>query len=365
MKKILTWLTIPVWIVLTGSMIFAEEDLTTPMLSATENVTLSGTVEVTAEFAKNYAEVETSGIALATAELGVDADLTEWAGGHILFSWDEGVDVDEGYITIGGNDAYPVYLKAGMLYVPFGVYETNMISDPLTLEIGETRETAIQLGFNAKGFYGSLYVFNGDVQEDTDSQDDKMETFGADIGYARGKDRFSIDAGIGYISNIMDSDGLGEALVQSQDAYLDNNPNGAYNLKEFVPGIGAHVILNIGPVALMGEYIAAVDDPEFNADDGSGTVSRVIAKAPRAFQAECAYTFAVKEKEVTLAGTYQATDNLAGVLPESRYGISAGVGLADNLNLKGEFMYDQDYDGADGGTGESGNAGAVQLALAF
>jgi len=36
-------------------------------------------------------------------------------------------------------------LTAGQLYVPFGAFETGLISDPLTLEIGETRESTVLL----------------------------------------------------------------------------------------------------------------------------------------------------------------------------------------------------------------------------
>lgn len=367
MKKAFTWPAIPLCIMLLASTmaIAGEENQKVPILSATKNVTLSGTVEIAAAFARDYTDADTSEISLAAAELGVDAALTDWAGAFILFSLDDGVDVDEGHITLGGNDTYPVYLKAGRLYVPFGVYETNMISDPLPLEIGETRETAIQLGFRAKGAYGSLYLFNGDVPEDSDAENDTMETFGADIGYTFEKNRFAFDAGVGFINNIIESNGLGEAFAESQEAYLENNPNGAYSLKESVPGIEAHVILSIGPVVLIGEYVAAIDDPEFSTDDGNGTVSRITVKSPRAFQVECAYTFSVGEKEVTLAGAYQATEHLGGTLPESRYGISAGVDLTDNLNLAGELMHDEDYDTGDAGTGESANSGAIQLALAF
>jgi hypothetical protein len=46
--------------------------------------------------------------------------------------------------------------------VPFGTFETHLVSDPLTLEIGETNETAVVAGFARGGFGGAVYVFNGD-----------------------------------------------------------------------------------------------------------------------------------------------------------------------------------------------------------
>ncbi len=68
----------------------------------------------------------------------------------------------------------------GRFTVPFGSYETNMISDPLTLEIGETGEDALMVGFEAAGFYGSFYVFNGDTNEG--GGDENIEHFGATVG---------------------------------------------------------------------------------------------------------------------------------------------------------------------------------------
>ena len=36
-----------------------------------------------------------------------------------------------------------VSITGGLLYLPFGVFETNMISDPLTLDLGEKRDPAV------------------------------------------------------------------------------------------------------------------------------------------------------------------------------------------------------------------------------
>jgi len=63
-----------------------------------------------------------------------------------------------GTITLGNMEMFPVYLTAGKMYVPFGNFESNMIQDPVTLEIGETRESAGQVGFEHSGFYGSAYA---------------------------------------------------------------------------------------------------------------------------------------------------------------------------------------------------------------
>ncbi len=87
--------------------------------------------------------------------------------------------VDVAFVTIANPEQSPLFLTAGQIYVPFGAYETNLVSDPLTLEIGETRETALQGGFVRGGFNGSVYVFNGTNKKDGKNQ---IGSWGANLG---------------------------------------------------------------------------------------------------------------------------------------------------------------------------------------
>ena len=86
------------------------------------------------------------------------------------------VVVDEGLIIIDGEDVIPFYLNAGKIYVPFGNFESHFISDPLTLELGETRESAVKVGFANDMFDLCMAVFNGDINE-TDEDDDHIESW--------------------------------------------------------------------------------------------------------------------------------------------------------------------------------------------
>lgn len=352
----------------TPTMATAEDEKTFSVLSLTDNISLSGLIEVEAGFSKDFDDVNSSDIVLATMELGIDGQLNEWCSGHIMFLWEEDdtepVDLDEASITLGGTENYPAYLTAGKIYVPFGVFESNMISDPLTLEIGETREGAVQIGVEVDGFYGSIFAFNGDISEGGD-EDDTIEGFGANAGYVVENDDFCIDFGIDWISNMLDSDGLGDGFMEDQAEFIGANPGGSYELKDYVTGLGIHVVFITGPFSVIGEYIGATDDPEFNTDDSLGTIAVEKCDAPKALHIEGAFTTEAREKEVTLALTYQSTDNLGGVLPEVRYGAAVRIGLADQLGLAFEYIHDEDYDEDDEGTDESANTFTVQLGLEF
>ena len=315
-------------------------------------VSISGLVEVGASagdagFGDDQEDV--SDITLSTVELGVDVKITDWVNGHVLLLWEEDgtdhVDLDEGSITLGNPEEFPLYLTVGKMYVPFGAFESNMLQDPLTLGIGETRESAIQIGGEASGFYGSLFVFNGDIDESGD--DDKVKCFGVNAGYAFENDDIGLDIGIDWINNIADSDGLTESIGN--------------DVKDYVGGFALHLTFNHGPLTIIGEYVGATDEFESGELDFKGKGAE-----PAAWNVEVAYTGEIVGKEATFALGYQGTDEAVGLgLPEERYLAAVGVGIARYTSLTLEYFHDEDYDKGDGGTGDDADMVTLQLAIEF
>ena len=310
-----------------------------------DHVSFSGLIEVEGSAGEDFEGINESNIELATVELGFDARANDWASGHVLILYEQGGDdrvlIDEAFVTLGNTDQFPLYLTAGRIYVPFGRFETNMISDPLTLEIAETQETALQAGFTAQeGAYGSVFAFNGDTNEgDGDSQ---IEQFGANLGYIYEQDDFALDVGISYMNTMGDSDGLSEILADEDLLEAD-----------YVDGLAVHAIAAIGPISLIGEYVTALDD--FDGDNSQ----------PMAFNLETAYRFQLGDRESTIGIAYQGTDDLAGYLPESRFLITAAMEVFPATTFAIEYAHDEDYDTDEGGTGESGDTVTGQLAYEF
>ncbi|MBW2624003.1 MAG: LbtU family siderophore porin, partial [Deltaproteobacteria bacterium] len=151
----------------------------------TERITLSGAVEVEANYTNmNFnnpavQDAAASDITLAKVELGVDADIVKHVQGHVLLLWAEDdtepVDLDEGFIILDGLDRIPFFLDAGKQYVPFGYFESHFISNPITLELGETRESAIKVGFQNEWLELCAAVFNGDI--DKTGQSDHVRSY--------------------------------------------------------------------------------------------------------------------------------------------------------------------------------------------
>jgi hypothetical protein len=317
--------------------------------SINERVKISGLLEVEAGFSRDYDDNNESDITLATAALDIDIDLHKYVDAHIMFLWEEDdtepVDIDEGYIVIGNTEFFPLYVQAGKLYVPFGNFESNMISDPLTLEIGETRETAVVFGGEYEGFHASTYAFNGDVDESGD--DDQIKCFGLEAGYTFENETFGLDVGAGWMNNIADSDTLGDTLPGEIEDYVD--------------GITAHAIVSWQGFKLIGEYLGAMDDFEVAELEFKGKGAQ-----PEAWNIELGYTFEIASHETVFAVAYQGTDEaLALELPEERYMGTAGVGLVDGLSLALEYAHDKDYDKKEGGSGDSADTLTLQMALEF
>ena len=327
----------------------------------TRHISVSGAVEVEAGFARMEPaggdSENTSDLSLATVELAVDADITDNVFGSLLFLYedDEDIVVDEGFIQIAGGDGMPMYLKAGEFYLPFGNFASHMISDPLTLELAEIRETALEAGFEGAGFYGALYLFNGDVDEM--GKDSAIDNFGATAGYGLETDAFSLDFGIGYINNMMDSDGLTGALDEVRDG-LDDAIGEYYALQDYIGGITVHGILGVGPVTFIGEYTSALDNPEFIYFDGLVETPEKWGKF-KAWNIEAGCAFDIGEKEAVVALSYQGTDDTEDVLPESRILATFGIGILDNTSFAIEYRHDA-YENDD-----AADAITAQLAIEF
>ncbi|MFO7607309.1 MAG: LbtU family siderophore porin [Desulfurivibrionaceae bacterium] len=288
-----------------------------------ERLTFSGVVEVEAGFSDGDDGSE-SDIAVATVEFGLEAQINGYSAAQVLFLYEDGEDlgVDEAFITLGNLERNPLYLTAGKLYVPFGNYETQMISDPLTLEIGEGGENVIQIGIETAGFYASAYGFNGDT---ADGGSDVVEHYGLNGGYALESAAFSLDIGGGWLSSIGDTDGLSDALG-----------GGPVAVNDYIDGYAAHLITGYGPFTLIGEYVGAGDDLD-------GADSQISA-----YNLEAGIFFPLAGREASIALGYQKTEEARWAdLPEKRMVSALAVEIMDSTSLALEWMNEEDYDGID------------------
>ncbi len=324
-------------------------------IRAASPINFGALIEVEGASGEDHEGADSSDVVLATVELVAEARINEWTHAQVVYLFEEGDtepgDIDQAILTFGNPERSPFYLSDGRMYVPFGVFESGMVSDPLTLELGETRESALQVGFETGGLYGAAYAFNGDSQEVGDDAD-SIDQFGANLGWAMERDGYLLDVGLGYISSIADSDGVSGALDENGDIG---------NLQDAVPGISAHAIVNTGPWTFIGEYTAASDE-FYVADMGF----RGNGAQPTAWNLEANYGFMVIGREVSVGVARQESAEAVELgLPENKTLAALSVGIMDSAALSLEYALAEDYSMADGGSGEDGGIFTVQMAAEF
>ncbi|MCY3824893.1 MAG: LbtU family siderophore porin [Nitrospinae bacterium] len=278
-----------------------------------------------------------------SVELGIGAQVNDWVSGEVVLLYEgEGVDVDSATLTIGPPEG-AWSLTAGQLYLPFGAFETNLISDPLTLDIGETGQNAVQLDVSTGALSWSVFVFKGDNMEDGDNL---IQGMGAAVGYSVETETFELGLNLSYTNDLGDSDGL---EVEGAEGY------------DRVAGISASAMLTIGSISVLGEYLGAMDT--FGADY---VAFGDYGAKPSAWMVEVAYGFELGGKGVTLAASYQTTDEaLAIELPKKRMLVGLSSEVMDGLSLGFEWARDTDYSADEGGSGENTDNFTLQLAAEF
>ncbi len=321
-----------------------------------DKVEITGLLEAEAGYsrfkpaAEGADDEESSDIVLSTMELGIDVAMNDYVSGHILFLWEEDatepVDLDEGFITISAGDKFPVYLSAGKFYLPFGFYESYFISDPLTLELGETRESAVLLGYADAWLDVSAGLFNGNVDE-SEGDDHIDNYFGSASLVLPAGILPGISASIGgsYISNIADSD----LLSEENDLNADGTPDG---LDDSVAGISAYLSLCfMERLFLTAEYTGAMTHfKEGELAFGAGEVK------PRAWNTELACVF---EGGNGFGLKYEGASDTGDLLPETRYSAIGFCQPFEGAFLGLEYLREE-YE-----NGDKGNGVTVQLAYEF
>ncbi len=314
-----------------------------------KNLTISGAIEVESSFS-NQSGNNTSDITLSAVELGFEAAITQGVTGHLLFLYEgdatDPPQLDEGAINIQlGNS--PISITAGQFYLPFGTFSSHLISDPLTLELGEIRENAIQLNFSQAALHSSFFIFNGTAEESGDNE--KIDGYGAAIGLSHYGKEYALDLNVMFLSNIADSNTL-------QDSISDSRAMGST-----VAGTAAQASFSMGSITLSGEYVGA--NRSFKAADLSFNKG---GAQPSSSSFELSYNFKLAGRDAAIAVALQTSDEaVALALPEQRTAAALSVNVAEHIAVAIEWKHEEDYEKERGGRGEDSNTGTLLLAVVF
>lgn len=233
-----------------------QEEKTELLGNLGENLTFSGAIELDYSYTdpRDVADKtsdSTSNLDIGTVQLGVEAKFHEWVTGNFVLKGesldsDNKIFWDEAIITIQ-KEGFPLYFVGGERGQPFGVFNSHLISDPVTKDCYEVARTGVTLGFTPDllGLDISATVYKGEILAD------KLSAAG--YGWARdpATNADPTDDVESYIFNV--SIAPIEGLTLS--AYYDSEP-GQGSRNETGGGMFEY---QIGMFTFDAEYIAALN----------------------------------------------------------------------------------------------------------
>ena len=281
-----------------------------------DNIEVSGLVEVEASYT-DTGDSDASDIVLATLELGIDAEITDWFSTHILFLYEEdetdGIEVDQAFATITPGDT-GFFMNAGRFPQSIGAFPSAMITDPLTLELGETtQKSSVALGWGNEAVEAVVSVYKGDIQK---TGDDYINTWVGALNVNGELGKLRCEAGVSYTSNFADSDGL-----------VDDFAGGETD--DLVGGYSGYVIVGLNSVRLSGEYIAAAET--FTDGDRAGS-------KPAAYNVEFVWDTPSPLALTVRVGGGEEYDI------DNQYGATVSYSLYEGVALGAEYLRNENSD---------------------
>lgn len=334
-------------------------------------VVLSGDLEGQVQYDRDYIDPTRISTDLTSADLEAVIEVNSWVSGLLLFSYNNlTVDyvvgqlsnllyLNRGYITFGNLNKFPLYFTIGQFYVPFGNYANYMITTPLTQAIGKTKARAIELGFEASGFYGAVFGFNGFTFVNNSST---INNGGADLGYKFSKGKFSSEIAVSVIANIADAQGIlntpGVSYfpINPFTGFLEEADLGTNKLHKYVPAGDIFASISFDPFTLQAEYLSAFEafdpldlsfqdfNPHWDAGNPTVNVNNLRGAKIGALDVEGVYNFNFYTKPSFISAGYgRSWQAMALNAPEQSLFVSLSSSLLKSTREAIEYRHDINY----------------------
>lgn len=317
----------------------AEKKIAGLSEAISKNMTLSGLVEVEGSAVRqrllDHSTVSASDLTLATVQIGLDAKVSEEVGVNLTMLFEDGgeLEVDEAFMRFAAGRWS---LNAGRLYLPFGAFHSHFISDPLTLTLGETRQTTVLVGYEQGGVQLQTFAFNGNV--DKTGSENHINDGGLRLTVTP---RAGLEFGASVLSDLAE----GNAELHDGNGYARR-----------VPGWSTYLHLQQERLGLEAEYLAAAHsfaagDLDANAD-GHGD-------RPQTWNLEAAWALT---PTVEVAARYGGSRELAEA-PRHAYGADLSWSPQEATTVSLEYLR-SNFDSALAAA-KSSDQLILQVALAF
>lgn len=335
-------------------------------------IELSGGVEGTGSYVSPYKGNTISEFDLTRIELDTLSYVSDWATAFISLRYDNApfpginnggtatigqingsgqeiansrVFVRRAWVTIGNLDKSPFYMTLGQMFSPFGIYTSQMLSSPMTQQLGQDNNRMALLGFNKDGFYAEGYAFNSATNVGNNLG---IDNGGGNVGYQYSGDKFGYNIGAGYIGNIADSNGMQNTGASSVPLFTGFGFNNSTEiLQKRVPGADVHGELDIGKLTLLGEYTGATT----NFAQGNMSFDNHGA-TPKALHTEGDYNFTMFHWPSVFTLAYDHSwQGLPIGLPQNSYIVDLTTSIWKDTIEELEFRHDVNYPKSDRSSG--------------
>lgn len=280
-----------------------------------------GALEVEAGYLDQKDQAAISDINVATALLGLDVSYSDRLSGRLALIHEEGeepeVALDEAHLTFSRPEIMGGEMKitAGRNHLPFGAFTSIMVSDPLTLELGEINRTALLTSWENGKVTMQAGIFNG--ERDTTGHD--LIDNGVAALTLTPSDKISL--GVSYLCDLAESEA--DLLADATTTYAEN-----------INSASAFLTLKYAPLTVNLEYLGALKGFSEALLADPDHAPELSDRKPRAWFAEA--TFA-PGADWAISGRYeQARDYQDDV---RRYGATFSYGLEVNTTLSLEYLY--------------------------
>ncbi len=174
---------------------------------------------------------------------------------------------------------------------------------------------------------------------------------GSPFAYSYKTEGMALNAGISWISNIADTNGVAKAFEEAGfESSTDN-----------LSGLNLNLGARYGAFTLTGGYIRALDTSPpapLSLEDNQSD--------PIVWNGELAYTTEVLRRETVLAVGYQdSSESLKLYLPERRYITRASMVIFDKTTWTLEYYIDKDLAAEEAGINEDGYGVTTKIGFEF
>lgn len=298
------------------------------------------------------------------------------------------LSLQQGYITLGNPELFPIFLKVGKQFQDFGRYTIHPITRSMTQVMTESLQTSAELSFisawNNASFHGSLFTFQNQIPE-MDIGDvtpflpptvpnHGNTNFGAQLGVGQVSTQLGWDIGVGYINDMMGINDIAYAaaftkntLYRVADGQTVNTNQSFY--VDRASGLTVYGMINSGPFSLSGHYVTALQS--FSYVDFSSSLNEYSddfheGAQPWAADLQAAYGFSYWDRAQNLyVGYQQSGDAVALFIPERRWVAGYGIDVLKNTNIGVEYSNDQAYSISDGASNEHSNRVGLRVGVMF